>query len=186
MFWVLNCGFKWAYSMSMFKTYDDYTFTPLNKSLFPLIENWLKESHLIEFWDDISCWEESYEHYLFRTSPHIVKQFIVYFESQPIGYIQYYFANKLGYDWWLGYPDSVVGIDKYIRNPKYLGHGHGHRMIKAFIQFVCHQYPITKVITDPSPENLRAIKCYEKVGFMAKKNLKTPDEDAVLMEYPIT
>ncbi|HFH3062039.1 TPA: GNAT family N-acetyltransferase, partial [Pseudomonas aeruginosa] len=40
---------------------------------------------------------------------------------------------------------------------------------------------VTKIQTDPSPSNLRAIRCYEKAGFERQGTVTTPDGPAVYM-----
>jgi len=40
---------------------------------------------------------------------------------------------------------------------------------------------VTKIQTDPAPHNHRAIRCYEKVGFVQQKVITTPDGPAVYM-----
>jgi RimJ/RimL family protein N-acetyltransferase len=39
----------------------------------------------------------------------------------------------------------------------------------------------TRVQTDPSPTNPRAIRCYEKAGFRRVGEVNTPDGTALLM-----
>ena len=46
----------------------------------------------------------------------------------------------------------------------------------------CSMIPeVTKIQTDPSPSNLRAIRCYEKAGFERQGTVTTPDGPAVYM-----
>ena len=40
---------------------------------------------------------------------------------------------------------------------------------------------VTKIQTDPSPSNLRAIRCYEKAGPERQGTVTTPDGPAVYM-----
>ena len=40
---------------------------------------------------------------------------------------------------------------------------------------------VTKIQTDPAPNNHRAIRCYEKAGFVQEKIITTPDGPAVYM-----
>ncbi|MCB0413678.1 MAG: GNAT family N-acetyltransferase [Bdellovibrionales bacterium] len=169
----------------MGKDLSKYKFIPLTESKLYLLEKWLKEPHVKEFWDDGESWEESYEKYILKTSSDVVKQFLVYFQEKPIGYIQFYWASKVGDGWWEGYPSDVLGIDQYIGDSEYLGKGHGTNLIKEFIIYLKSNYNVSKIITDPSPNNPRAIRCYEKVGFKKCNVVDTPDGKAVLMEYVV-
>jgi aminoglycoside 6'-N-acetyltransferase Ib len=40
---------------------------------------------------------------------------------------------------------------------------------------------VTRIQADPAPTNLRAIRCYEKVGFRRVGVVSTPDGTAMLM-----
>ncbi len=48
---------------------------------------------------------------------------------------------------------------------------------------LCSNFDIEKIIIDPTPDNKRAIRCYEKVGFKGIGEIETPDGTACLMEY---
>ena len=50
---------------------------------------------------------------------------------------------------------------------------------------LAENYKFSKIITDPSPDNKRAIRCYEKAGFVNQGQIVTPDGDALLMEYEL-
>ena len=159
-----------------------FIFKALERSDLHLMKIWQQEPHVKEFWDDGEAWEESYERYLFNSESNTVKQFLVYDGDTQFGYIQFYWASKVGDGWWEGYSDDVIGIDQYIGEASYLGKGIGSQMIKEFIAFLKERYHFSKIITDPSPKNLRAIRCYEKVGFKKVGVIQTPDGDALLME----
>ena len=158
-------------------------FLSLEESYLSFIEKWQQEPHVKDFWDDGETWEESYERYLLNSESDIVKQFLVYDGETPFGYIQFYWASKVGDGWWEGFTDDIIGIDQYIGELSYLGKGVGTEMIKEFISYLSMHYTFSKIITDPSPKNLRAIRCYEKVGFKKVGVIQTPDGDALLMEY---
>jgi aminoglycoside 6'-N-acetyltransferase len=40
---------------------------------------------------------------------------------------------------------------------------------------------VPQILTDPSPDNRRAIKAYEKAGFCKQRPVNTPDGAALLM-----
>ena len=60
--------------------------------------------------------------------------------------------------------------------------------MKEFINYLGTIEPtITTVIVDPEPENIAAIKCYEKVGFNPVGTYDVPwGGQSLLMRYDIT
>ncbi len=103
--------------------------------------------------------------------------------NTPIGFIQSYVAVDSHHDgWWLNEPDpGVRGIDQFLANAEQLGQGLGTRMIRAFIAQLFDDSTVTRVQTDPSPDNHRAIRSYEKAGFRAAAEVETPYGIALLM-----
>jgi aminoglycoside 6'-N-acetyltransferase len=61
-----------------------------------------------------------------------------------------------------------------------VGHGHGSAFVRAFAdQLLAAETP--RVVTDPDPDNARAIRAYEKAGFRRDRLVETPDGTALLM-----
>lgn len=62
-----------------------------------------------------------------------------------------------------------------------LGRGLGTAMVRAFVTQLFADPAVTRVQTDSAPGNRRAIRCYEKAGFRAQREVDTPDGRALLM-----
>ena len=60
------------------------------------------------------------------------------------------------------------------------GKGLGTKLIEP-AELLFNDPEVTKIQTDPSPSNLRAIRCYEKAGFERQGTVTTPDGPAVYM-----
>ena len=56
------------------------------------------------------------------------------------------------------------GIDLFIGEPDMIERGHGSALIRAFADERLRQ-GAPRMVTDPDPANLRAIRAYEKAGF---------------------
>ena len=76
---------------------------------------------------------------------------------------------------------GVRGIDQSLANASQLGKGLGTKLVRALVELLFNDPEVTKIQTDPSPSNLRAIRCYEKAGFERQGTATTPDGPAVYM-----
>ena len=91
-------------------------------------------------------------------------------------------AARVGGGWWSEeHDEGVVGIDQFLANPGDLGQGLGTEMVRQFVQRLFADSAVTRIQTDPAPNNRRAIRSYEKVGFGRVEEIRTPDGPALLM-----
>lgn len=157
------------------------SFKPLNNSNLELLCDWFEKPHVLEWWNDHLTHEKIKEKYEKRINNTIVHPYIVYLANKPIGFIQYYWAKKLGHDGWHNEDEGTVGIDQFIGDERYLNKGYGTLMIKEFIQLLFQNPLIKKIITEVDPQNFRAKRCYEKVGFQEVELINTPDGKSLLM-----
>lgn len=103
-------------------------------------------------------------------------------DDEPIGFIQSYVALGSGEGWWEQETDpGTRGIDQFLANAEQLGRGLGSAMVNAFVERLFQDPAVTKVQTDPSPRNARAIRSYRRAGFVAHGEVITPDGPALLM-----
>lgn len=165
-----------------------FNFMPLAESDLPILADWLNRSHLQEWWrsGEITL-DKVREKYLPRISrKDDARPFIAYLEEKPLGYIQYYWAAAGDPNWWLDKPGpEVIGIDQFIGDESQLDKGFGTAMISQFIRFLLTDLNISEVRVDPRPDNLRAIRCYEKVGFQKAGRIQTPDGPALMMALKV-
>ncbi len=77
-------------------------------------------------------------------------------------------------------PEGTRGIDQFIGEADMLDRGHGSAFIHAFVaDKLAAGTP--RVVTDPNPANLRAIRAYEKAGFIPDRLVNTSDGRSLLM-----
>ena len=82
--------------------------------------------------------------------------------------------------WWEEETDpEYAGIDQLLANASQLGKGFGNQAGSSLVELLFNDPEVTKIQTDPSPSNLRAIRCYEKAGFERQGTVTTPDGPAV-------
>jgi aminoglycoside 6'-N-acetyltransferase Ib len=159
------------------------TFRPLTPMDLPLLHEWLGRPHVAEWWTPTPTLAELDQEYgPLTTGRSTTRSYVVLGDDVPIGYIQSYVAMGSGEGWWLDEQDpGVRGIDQFLADPKQLGQGIGTRMVRAFLGGLFADPAVTRVQTDPSPRNWRAIRSYEKAGFRAVGEVDTPDGRALLM-----
>lgn len=152
----------------------------------PMLHDWLNRPHIVEWWggeEKRPTLEEVREHYLPRVlAEEAVTPYIAMLNNEPIGYAQSYVALGSGDGWWEDETDpGVRGIDQSLASPTQLNQGLGTKLVRALVELLFSDPAVTKIQTDPAPNNLRAIRCYEKAGFVQQKVITTPDGPAVYM-----
>lgn len=131
------------------------TFKPLTSADYPLLLDWLQRPHVKQWWNDgDDTLEKVAAHYGNDEHP----RFLMLHGGQPIGYIQYYFQYYF-------LEDGAAGIDLFIGEEQFLNRGVGTAAMRDFIDLIVERHNPPYLIIDPSPDNQRAIRCYEKVGF---------------------
>jgi aminoglycoside 6'-N-acetyltransferase len=154
-----------------------YQFRPMSADDLPLVREWLARPHVVEWWGDT---HEQFELVSSDLEIEAMDQFIVATAERPFGYLQCYNPpvwpdNGLG-----SHPHGTRGIDQFIGEADMIDRGHGSAFIRAFIDGLLAD-GAPRVITDPDPANARAIRAYEKAGFVKQHEVDTPDGRALLM-----
>jgi aminoglycoside 6'-N-acetyltransferase len=151
-------------------------FRPLRETDFPLLLTWLSREHVKLWWDDGDDTLEKVALHYGAKEPDVARFILVESteeEEQPIGYFQYYIVSK-----------ETIGIDQFIGETDRLNQGVGTTAIKLFIEMIIAKHKPQHIILDPHPENKRAIRCYEKAGFVYHATeLKDGGESAYMMQF---
>lgn len=150
----------------------------------PMLHDWLNRPHIVEWWQgNRPTLQQVRDHYLPRVlAQEKVTPYIGLLHGKPFAYAQSYVAMGAGGGWWEDETDpGVRGIDQSIADPELLGRGFGTQLVKTLVRLVFADPRVTKVQTDPAPDNLRAIRCYEKAGFRKVREIVTPDGPAIYM-----
>ena len=157
-------------------------FVRMTEDDLPLLTEWLNRPHVAEWWGGSATLETVREEYLLRLSLASTDVCYLAFEGEvPIGYIQSYVAVESD-GWWLGqHNPGVRGIDQFLADGARLGCGLGTQIVREFSQLLFADPLVTRIQADPSPNNPRAVRCYEKAGFRQAGRIPTPDGPALLM-----
>jgi RimJ/RimL family protein N-acetyltransferase len=164
-------------------TARDFHFNPLREQDLSMLREWLLRPHVAAWWGPAESIDELRADYILAvTEPNATRAYIVRDDSRPIGFIQSYVVMGSGGGWWEDETDPEArGIDQFLAEENQLGQGIGRSMIRAFLRELFVDPVVTVVQTDPSPKNVRAIRCYARAGFRAVVAVETPDGPALLM-----
>jgi aminoglycoside 6'-N-acetyltransferase len=156
---------------------DGYVFRAMSVEDLPTVRRWLAVPHVRQWWGDpekqFGLVSEDMDH-------PSMQQFIVAASGRPFAYLQCYDPAAWPDNGFGTQPDGARGIDQFIGEPDMVGRGHGSALIRAFVADVL-QRGAPRVITDPDPQNARAIRAYKKAGFREDRLVDTPDGRAMLM-----
>lgn len=155
------------------------TFRKVTLTDLPLLNAWLQEPHVKEFWDNSDQQYNNMYNYLkgIKDGPDYYIGFMTIdpfclllttYECIEDTLDQYrpYLSN----DW------KTYTLDFMIGNKAYLGKGYASTTLHEFCLYLNKQDPkTTRFVIDPAETNPKAIHVYEKAGFH-KVNTYTPQE----------
>ena len=139
-----------------------------------LITKWLSDNEVLKYYEgrDNPHDEEMVEEKFYKKNMNKTRCIIEYCQL-PIGYIQFYpisqkECEEFGYK---NIQGTIFGMDQFIGETKYWEQGIGQLLIKSMTNFLISEKGAEKIILDPQVWNERAIRCYEKSGFIKTKLL---------------
>jgi len=141
-----------------------------------MVRRWLAAPHVREWWGDPV---EQFALVSGDLREPAMDQYIVSSDGRAFAYLQCYDLTA----WNSGFgeqPKGTRGIDQFIGEADMVERGHGSAMIRAFVDERLKR-GAPRIVTDPDPKNLRALRAYEKAGFMRVGIVDTPDGPAMLM-----
>ena len=158
---------------------DRLSFRPLRSSDLPLLHRWLNAPHVARWWygDDTSWHGVQREYTLYIEGREPVEPYLILHDDKPIGYIQtYLISHDEEYARLVGVEHSA-GVDMFIGEEEYLYMGLGREILQRFLDEVVFREERVKVcVIGPEPENVAAIRDYEKTGFRFFKTIQVPGE----------
>ena len=153
-----------------------YAFREMTADDLPMIRRWLDAPHVRDWWGDPS---EQYALVSGDLDEPAIDQYIVSADGRAFGYLQCYDLTA----WDSGFgeqPKGTRGIDLFIGEADMIERGHGSAMLRAFADERLKR-GAPRVVTDPDPRNLRALRAYENAGFARVGIVDTPDRPSLLM-----
>ncbi|MBU0455591.1 MAG: acetyltransferase [Gammaproteobacteria bacterium] len=151
------------------------TFERLKQEDMPLFLEWAKKPHVKNTWF-IEGYEEADKYYENIEGNGYDYGFIVHINTIPIGYIQasdlYAYKTKCPKPKGLFVNEDLGSfcLDVFIGEENYLNKGYGAQIVKAFVDKLFEEFKAKKILIDPACSNKRAIRCYEKAGFVVTRD----------------
>ncbi|MCK7613315.1 GNAT family N-acetyltransferase [Roseibium sediminicola] len=166
------------------------SFRPVTSDDLPLLADWMARPHWRAWWGEPET-ELGYIRDMLEGRD-TTKPFIFQVDGSDSGYIQvWYVKDQQGpevvtdYPWVVLLPKDAVGVDLSIADGKELSRGLGTKVLQAFVRKL-QQDGHHRILIDPDPANLRAVKAYRKAGFREIKDLLGRTGDSLLMEHTVT
>lgn len=154
-----------------------YGFRAVTERDLPLLRRWLDEPHVREWWGDPDEGIAEIRQAMEEVS---VEPLIVELANRPIAYLQSYDPHLEDDHPYADQPFGTLGIDISIGEPDLLGKGHGSAIVAQFAEQLFEE-GAPRLIIDPHPTNIRAIRAYEKAGFTAFDTRTTIYGPALMM-----
>ncbi|TCZ80212.1 N-acetyltransferase [Paenibacillus albiflavus] len=157
-----------------------------------LLLKWLSDKDVLEYYggrDQPYNFEKVEKHFYERARD--ITQCIIEFEGHAIGYIQFYLISEEERQEY-GYGDfngNIHGMDQFIGEVEYWNKGIGTDLVKSMVNYLLTHEKAEKIVMDPQAWNERALRVYEKCGFVKKKYLKEHEwhegqyRDCWIIEY---
>jgi aminoglycoside 6'-N-acetyltransferase len=127
-----------------------------------MLLEWLSQPHLAEWWGDDP--HEALAEIMEAMDSIETEPLIVELDGRPIAYVQSYDPHLEDGHPYRDQPFGTLGIDISIGPPNLVGIGHGSAIVRQFADMLFEE-GCPRLIIDPHPDNLRAIRAYEKAGF---------------------
>jgi aminoglycoside 6'-N-acetyltransferase len=154
-----------------------YAFRDLSRDDLPTIATWLRQPHVAEWWGDPEAALEEIERAMedVATEPLMVE-----LDGRPLAYLQSYDPHLEDGHPYADQPFGTLGLDLSIGDVGMVGIGHGSAILRQFVDILFGE-GVPRVVIDPDLTNLRAIRAYEKAGFVAFDRRESEYGPALMM-----
>lgn len=143
---------------------ETYGFRRMTVADLPTVWSWLTTPAVREWWIGVDGLPSAPITETDLDAPDVA-MWIVSHDGRPFAFLQDYDPHAVADHHFGHLPPRSRGIDQFIGDPDLIGCGHGPAFLRAHAQalFACGA-PVLG--TDPHPLNARAIRAYEKAGFV--------------------
>jgi aminoglycoside 6'-N-acetyltransferase len=139
-----------------------------------LLARWLTDERVLEYYGGRDA-PRPHERVVERYGPRArgedpVRPCIISYRGEEIGYVQYYPVTDPS-EYGLDDTSDTYAADIFIGEPRYWDRGIGTGALSALARHIFETLGARRIVIDPHVDNLRAIRSYEKAGFVKAKVL---------------
>ena len=141
----------------------DITFRAMTTKDSALLKRWISSAHWQAWWNEP---EAELAEILANLDSDSVEPMMVEMAGKALAYAQTYDPHMEDDHPYQDQPFGTLGIDVSIGEAGDINKGLGTQIVSALAALLFEEGAI-RLIIDPHPDNKRAIRCYEKAGFIA-------------------
>ncbi len=138
---------------------------PLQDEDIAIVEAWIRQDYVLKWYEDADEWIHEMKERTGQFS--FLRHFIVYKDSIPFAFCQYYDCYYAQEDWYeVERLEQAYSIDYLIGVKGYLGKGHGKAIVKALIDIIKRVNESATIIVQPEEDNIASCKSLLTNGFV--------------------
>lgn len=156
-----------------------------NDSDYKKLENWYQKKEIYSHFEQRKLnYDEIKNKYYPRTLKDAnIPVFMIEYENNPIGIIQYQKINDENKKLYELEPKNAYEVDIFIGEILQHNKGIGRRSINLLSKYLFKHKKADLIVMCPLSENYSAIKCYKNCNFKTIKSFKTEDTIGELQEF---
>ena len=141
----------------------EYGFRALTEKDLPMVRRWMDGVHWRQWWGEADAEIADIAAHIGSVS---VEPMIAELDGKAIAYVQVYDPHLEDGHPYQDQPTGTLGIDLSIGEADMIHRGHGSAILSALAAMLFDE-GAPRLVIDPDPANLAAIRAYEKAGFRA-------------------
>jgi len=154
-----------------------YDFRRMTPADLKLVNDWVRQPHVAEWWTEEDD-AEAFDADVFTETD--FNTFIVSLDGKSFAFMQDYNPHLYPDHHFFDRPNGTRGIDQIIGEADMVNKGRGTAFIRQHLEALLTE-GTPCVVTDPHPQNARAIRAYEKAGFAAYGETVSPEYGPLLL-----
>ena len=154
---------------------------------YKLLEKWYKQEEIyFAFEQRKLTFTEIKKKYYPRTLNNTkIPVYMIEYNNKPVGIIQYKLVEQEDKNLYNLDGNNIYEMDIFIGELNLHNKGIGSKAINMLAEFLFNEKKANLLVMAPLKNNVNAINCYKKCGFVVKSHFKTKDTVGVIQEYTL-